>query len=75
MHLSMYICTSNSHNQIWELKGKLVQFVLLDCKIDIDSYVFIFILKSQKEMEIFLKTMFKIPMWEKQKILHIYQSQ
>lgn len=54
MHLSTYICTSNSHNQIWELKEKLVQFVLLDCKIDIDSYVFIFILKSQKEMD-FLK--------------------
>lgn len=36
----MYI----SHNQIWELKGKLVQFVLLDWKIGIDSYIFVFIL-------------------------------
>lgn len=55
MHLSMYIATSSSHNQIWKLKGKLVQFFLLDCKIDIDSHFFILILKSQKELGLFLK--------------------
>lgn len=38
----IYVCIGvylYSPKQIWRVKGKQLQFILLDCKIDIDSYI------------------------------------